>query len=65
MPIVNNTRCFGYEIFNNTLDNLPKKAKLLIGTINQYSFCIAEKDQDFKKALKQSDVLLPDGIAIV
>jgi N-acetylglucosaminyldiphosphoundecaprenol N-acetyl-beta-D-mannosaminyltransferase len=40
-------------------------SKTLINTINQYSFCIAEQDAEFKKAMQQSDVLLPDGMAIV
>ncbi|HDZ07430.1 hypothetical protein [Maribacter sp.] len=47
------------------LDNLPAKSKLLVNTINQYSYCISEEDSAFKKALLESDVLLPDGVAIV
>ena len=38
---------------------------MLINTINQYSFCIAQEDSEFKKALQASDVLLPDGMAII
>lgn len=56
---------FGYNLFNGDLNDLPPEPKITINTINQYSFCIAEKDKDFKKALKDSDVLLPDGIGIV
>lgn len=54
-----------YSIYNGDLFNLDSSKKTLITTINQYSFCIAEEDQEFKKALLQSDVLLPDGMAIV
>jgi N-acetylglucosaminyldiphosphoundecaprenol N-acetyl-beta-D-mannosaminyltransferase len=54
-----------YSIFSGDLLNCIANGKTLINTINQYSFCIAEKDAAFKKALKQSDILLPDGIAIV
>ncbi|MGJ8735326.1 WecB/TagA/CpsF family glycosyltransferase [Zobellia laminariae] len=57
--------CLGYSIFDGTLNQLPKLEKTLIGTINQYSYCIAEEDPDFKEALMQSDVLIPDGIGIV
>ena len=38
---------------------------MLINTINQYSFCIAQEDPSFKKALQGAEVLLPDGMAIV
>jgi N-acetylglucosaminyldiphosphoundecaprenol N-acetyl-beta-D-mannosaminyltransferase len=44
---------------------LPIGGKTLINTINQYSYCIAETDAAFKKALQGSDILLPDGMAIV
>lgn len=56
--------CLGYPIYKSSLDNLPLKSKLLVSTINQYSYCIAEEDAEFKKALLDSDVILPDGIGI-
>ena len=56
--------CLGYPIYNSSLDDLPFKSKLLVNTINQYSYCIAEEDIEFKKALLGSDVILPDGIGI-
>lgn len=55
----------GYKLFTKSLDDLPRLPKIVINTINQYSFCLAEKQPDFKKALLDSDVLLPDGIGIV
>jgi N-acetylglucosaminyldiphosphoundecaprenol N-acetyl-beta-D-mannosaminyltransferase len=54
-----------YKIFNGSLNAIPFDDKVLINTVNQYSYCIAEEDSDFKKALINSDILLPDGIAIV
>lgn len=57
--------CLGYPVFGASLDQLPQKPKLLVNTINQYSYCIAEKDEGFKKALMASDVLLPDGVSMV
>ncbi|MVN22769.1 WecB/TagA/CpsF family glycosyltransferase [Mucilaginibacter arboris] len=54
-----------YNIFTKPLDDLPKLPKVVISTINQYSFCLAEKEPDFKNALLGSDVLLPDGVGIV
>lgn len=38
---------------------------ITINTINQYSYCVAQQDGAFKKALQASDILLPDGMAIV
>ncbi len=47
------------------MQELKLHSKLLINTINQYSYIVAEKDQEFKKALCNSDILLPDGVGIV
>ena len=54
-----------YRLFSGTLEKLPAKDKLIINTVNQYSYCVAEKDETFRTALLESDVLLPDGIAVV
>ncbi|WP_338646151.1 WecB/TagA/CpsF family glycosyltransferase [Flavobacterium sp. KS-LB2] len=54
-----------YSIYSGDLKECFRVGKTLINTINQYSFCIAEKDPAFKLALQQSDVLLPDGMAVV
>lgn len=54
-----------YPVYTLQLKRLDNTKKLLINTINQYSYCIAEKDPEFKNALLQSDILLPDGIGIV
>ncbi len=61
----NHIECLGYTVFNTTLDHISASQKTLISTINQYSYCIAEEDKEFKKALMKSDILLPDGIGIV
>ncbi|TAF45000.1 MAG: glycosyltransferase [Sphingobacteriales bacterium] len=53
-----------YPVYSGNLNQINFTNKTLINTINQYSFCIAQKDKEFKQALQQSDVLLPDGIAI-
>ena len=46
------------------LANLPE-GKLLINTINAFSYINARKDLLFAEALQKSDVLIPDGISIV
>lgn len=55
----------GYPVFTGKLENLFGEEKLVVNTINQYSYCMAEKDDEFQKSLMESDVLLPDGIGIV
>ena len=54
-----------YTIFDDALVSIDYTQKQLITTINQYSYCIAENDFNFKKALQNSDILLPDGVGIV
>ena len=54
-----------FSVYSNNLQQLDLSKKTLINTINQYSFCIAQEDAAFKKALQGSDILLPDGMAIV
>lgn len=59
------TEVLNYPVFSDDLNKLDLDKKLVVNTINQYSYCIAETDTFFKEALKQSDILLPDGIGIV
>jgi N-acetylglucosaminyldiphosphoundecaprenol N-acetyl-beta-D-mannosaminyltransferase len=46
------------------MERLPAR-RLVIQTINAYSWTIAERLQVFKQAILESDVLLPDGVSIV
>ncbi|OAQ42046.1 N-acetylglucosaminyldiphospho-UDP N-acetyl-beta-D-mannosaminyltransferase [Pedobacter psychrophilus] len=61
----NSIKSFGFDIYATSLDHLPTHHQTLVNTINQYSYCVAQNDFEFKNALQKSDVLLPDGIAIV
>jgi N-acetylglucosaminyldiphosphoundecaprenol N-acetyl-beta-D-mannosaminyltransferase len=54
-----------FRVYKNNLFEIPFGRKILINTINQYSFCIAQVDRNFKSALLGSDILLADGMAIV
>ncbi|WP_300021578.1 WecB/TagA/CpsF family glycosyltransferase [uncultured Maribacter sp.] len=65
MENASNVSFLGYTIFSGQLKDIELGDNVLVNTINQYSYCIAEKDIFFKEALQNSDVLLPDGIAIV
>lgn len=50
---------------NKTALNSLPKGKLLINTINAFSYNNARKDSLFAEALMKGDVLIPDGISIV
>jgi N-acetylglucosaminyldiphosphoundecaprenol N-acetyl-beta-D-mannosaminyltransferase len=55
-----------YIIYADTVDEIIiNKDKKIVNTINAYSYIVAKKDQKFKKALLESDILLPDGEGIV
>lgn len=56
---------FDYNLYNGILNDLSYTHKTVINTINQYSFCLAENDPNFKRALQESEILLPDGEGIV
>jgi len=56
---------FDYRIYSGNLTQIFLEDRLVINTLNQYSFCLAELDQEFKEALLQADILLPDGIGVV
>ena len=60
----------GYSIYSNALFHVNleienQKSFYIINTINPHSYIVAKKDVVFQKALKESDILLPDGIGIV
>ncbi|MDO5976386.1 WecB/TagA/CpsF family glycosyltransferase [Flavivirga jejuensis] len=52
-------------IFSSDLKDIDLNKRQIINTINPHSYCVSKKDLSFKKALINSDVLLPDGFGIV
>ena len=54
-----------YPIFVDKLVPNKMPVKGIINTINPHSYCVAQKDAEFKKALQASDIILPDGVGIV
>jgi N-acetylglucosaminyldiphosphoundecaprenol N-acetyl-beta-D-mannosaminyltransferase len=60
-----NLRFFDYKIYADDILKINFNQNKIISTINPYSFLIAENDKIFKRALVQSDILLPDGQGIV
>ncbi len=61
MLSLKNLRLLGKK---SDLAALPE-GKLLINTINAYSYNMAQENTRFAEALKQGDVLIPDGMSIV
>jgi N-acetylglucosaminyldiphosphoundecaprenol N-acetyl-beta-D-mannosaminyltransferase len=55
----------GFDVFKSSLESIDFANSKVINTINPHSYCISKNDKIFEKALKSSDVLLPDGIGIV
>ncbi|MBS2210215.1 WecB/TagA/CpsF family glycosyltransferase [Carboxylicivirga mesophila] len=57
-----------YAVYKGNLDceeRLFSAEKMIINTINAYSYVLAKGDNDFKTSLCNSDILLPDGFPIV
>ena len=56
----------GYRVFNKPLSNIVvNSSKKIINTINPHSYIVARKDDEFKAALQDSDILIPDGSGIL
>ncbi|GAB2979780.1 WecB/TagA/CpsF family glycosyltransferase [Mucilaginibacter puniceus] len=53
-----------YSIYKGSLNEIRFNKKTVINTINQYSYMVAENDNEFKSALLASDILLPDGVGV-
>ena len=53
-----------FRLFDEHLDTI-EHSKVLISTLNAHSYNTVHKDEEFKTALKNSDVLLPDGVGVV
>ena len=54
-----------YKLFSSKLDLIDFSNVKIINTINAHSYCVAVDDKEFKNALINSDILLPDGVGIV
>jgi N-acetylglucosaminyldiphosphoundecaprenol N-acetyl-beta-D-mannosaminyltransferase len=54
-----------FQVFSDSIEQIDIGSNCVVNTLNQYSYVVAGKDERFKQALIQSDILLPDGISIV
>ena len=62
---ISSIQLLGYPVFSESLSAIPWQRKLVINTINGHSYTVAKSDLQFRKALQESDVLLPDGASVV
>lgn len=60
-------KIMGYDVFTDVMDTLSidTEKKMVINTINPHSYVTAKSDLLFEEALRDSDILLPDGSGIV
>ena len=54
-----------FDIFQGSLKSVNLDAVRVINTINSHSYCVSKKDKEFQIALKDSNILLPDGLGVV
>lgn len=54
-----------YEVFVDDLENIDLLNKNVVNTINPHSYITAKNDKLFAEALRDSDLLIPDGSGIV
>jgi N-acetylglucosaminyldiphosphoundecaprenol N-acetyl-beta-D-mannosaminyltransferase len=55
--------CMGFKVYNDSIDNIEiKNGPKIINTISPNSYGISVKDRLFRKALKESDYLVLDGV---
>jgi len=54
-----------YEVFVGDLENIDLLNKNIVNTINPHSYITAKNDKLFESALRNSDLLIPDGTGIV
>lgn len=59
------TRVLGYDVFSTSLDVIdPNTKKTLINTFSPNSYGLAKTDSDLQNALKDTDVLVLDGMGV-
>lgn len=55
----------GYNLHKSSLRSIDFHNNKIINTLNTHSYCLAKQDENFRLALINSEILLPDGIGIV
>lgn len=53
------------DVYSDSLSLINFSESKIINTLNPHSYCVSKQDKLFESALKDSDILLPDGVGIV
>lgn len=61
----NSFTVMGYPVFKGSLTDIAIEGRKVINTLNGHSYTVAKNDDNFRMALLNSDVLLPDGESII
>lgn len=59
-----NLKVSNIQLFKGKLEELPS-TKIIVNTLNAHSYNVAQNNVEFSETLRNSDILLPDGISIV
>lgn len=54
----------GYDVYTGSREYFSDDVTGVVATLNPHSYVIARRDSLFREALRQSDILLPDGVGI-
>lgn len=60
----NSLSILGYEVYAGNRDYFSDGVTGVVATLNPHSYVIARRDRLFREALRQTDILLPDGVGI-
>lgn len=63
-PSNSTVNIFGYNVFNKSLNELNFSSQIVINTFSPNSYGVAKSDDAFDYALKNTDVLVLDGMGI-
>ncbi|HRH60256.1 MAG TPA: WecB/TagA/CpsF family glycosyltransferase [Chitinophagaceae bacterium] len=58
-------KVLGFSVYTGSVEQIPLSQKMLVNTLNQYCYCMAVRDEAYKQALHDSDILLADGVGVV
>jgi N-acetylglucosaminyldiphosphoundecaprenol N-acetyl-beta-D-mannosaminyltransferase len=64
MPLYPHINLLGYKIFSGDTDLLENGISGVVNTMNPHCYVLARRDDNYKKALLASDLIIPDGVGI-
>lgn len=55
----------GHDVYTGSRDYFSDGVTGVVATLNPHSYVIARRDRLFREALRQTDILLPDGVGML